>query len=227
MTKRERTAGWIYVFIHMFAMPLVIIPCIQVVLYLSGKELSMVYINALYYGVGLLFVLAFMMSFLRQSFMKPWNEGSVPAILIAIGLYFAFGIAANAILMLVTDTAINPNQAAVNESVSMNTPAMIAVAVLMGPVVEEVLFRGVVFGTIREKRPITAYVVSALLFAFYHLWQSAIAAGNASVFVYMIQYIPIGAILAWVYERTGTIWGSIALHMIINTIAVAVSSQAA
>ena len=225
MTKRERRAGWIYLPIHVFVMPLLIMPIIQVALHLSGVEISVVYLNAFYYGFGLLYILFFMMNYMRENFVRKWNPGWGRTILISIGLYLLFNIIINLVLSNFTDNLINPNQEAVNDSVMMNTPAMFAVAVLMGPIVEEVLFRGIVFGTIREKRPVAAYVVSALVFAFYHLWQSAVIAGDWSVFIYAVQYLPIGVVLAWTYERTGSIWGSISLHMLINTLAVAASAS--
>ena len=43
------------------------------------------------------------------------------------------------------------------------------IVVLLAPFVEEVLFRGLVFGCLKEKSRIFAYILSCALFAFLHV----------------------------------------------------------
>lgn len=140
---------------------------------------------------------------------------------IALAAYFAMNLVANVtILYFATQNLTNPNSQAVNEAINVDLRSMFAVSVIMAPIVEEVLFRGVVFGTIRTKNRILAYVVSVLLFAVYHLWSSVVLYQDWTILVYLIQYIPPGLVLAWSYERSGSIWSSIMLHMIINSLVV-------
>ena len=80
------------------------------------------------------------------------------------------------------------------------------------------------FGAIRTKSRIAAYIVTALLFAVYHLWPYFIAEFAWMDLLYLLQYIPIGLILAWSYERSGTIWTSILVHALINYVAVSVQA---
>ena len=85
---------------------------------------------------------------------------------------------------------------------------------------EEVLFRGYVFGNIRGSSRLAAYIVSCLLFAFLHVWQFAVVSHSFTYFLLMLQYLVPGLVLAWVYEHSGTLWGSILLHMCVNALAV-------
>ena len=53
---------------------------------------------------------------------------------------------------------------------------MKAVSIFLVPIVEEMLFRGVVFGSIRPRSRLWAYVVSVAAFSVYHVWSFAAAA---------------------------------------------------
>ena len=62
---------------------------------------------------------------------------------------------------------------------------MIFMTVFLAPVTEELIFRGVVFTSVREHSRVLAYVISALLFGFIHVMDSVLA-GNLSEMVQMI-----------------------------------------
>ena len=79
-------------------------------------------------------------------------------------------------------------------------------------------FRGLVFGTIREKSRPVAYVVSCALFAFLHVWTFALSNWDLGYFVLMLQYLVPGIVFAWAYEYSGTIWTAVALHATVNAL---------
>ena len=224
MKTREKIAGWIYLPVHMFLMPLFILPFIAIAAVRFGLAIDAVTLNVVYYAAGLVFVLIFMFSFLKKNVTSTWRCWPFKPWLIGFGIFYGGAILVNLILNYMGVGLINPNQEAVNDAVAMDTATMIAVAVIMAPIVEEVLFRGVVFGTIREKNRILAYAVSVILFSVYHLWASAVKAGDPTVLIYLGQYIPAGIVLAWIYERCGSIWASILFHMAANSLSVLVSS---
>lgn len=79
-------------------------------------------------------------------------------------------------------------------------------AIGLAPVVEEVLFRGVLFATIcglgwRK----SAYLGTALLFGLIH--------GNTAAFVPLTLF---GLVLAWLYERTGNLLAPVVAHAVFN-----------
>ena len=79
---------------------------------------------------------------------------------------------------------------------------------------EEVLFRGLVFGGLREKSRWIAYLASCLLFALLHVWQFAVVNRDIAYFLLMVQYLVPGLVLAWACEHSGT------LHAAANALAV-------
>ena len=102
---------------------------------------------------------------------------------------------------------------------SGNMPAMplsndIGVLILYGitiaiipPIVEELLFRGMILQSLRKYGDGFAIVVSAMLFGLYH--------GN---FVQMVFAFIAGLVMALVVVRTGSLWNSIIIHFINNSI---------
>ena len=111
----------------------------------------------------------------------------------------------------------NPNNALVME-MAQDSGVIRAVAIFLAPIVEEVLFRGALFGSIRTRSRAWAYVASVAAFSLYHVWQYAAAYADWKMLLYALQYIPISIVLAWAYERSGCIWTSIFFHMGFNAL---------
>ena len=83
---------------------------------------------------------------------------------------------------------------------------------IVAPLTEEIFFRGFVFGALRDRLGVgVAIVLSALVFAAAHLQPYALPALFA-----------LGALLAWLYQLTGSLWPSILMHSTINTVALLV-----
>ena len=83
---------------------------------------------------------------------------------------------------------------------------MLFFAALFGPFTEEVLFRGFLQPALREAVGAwKAIFLSAFLFAFVHL--------NVYVF---LQIFLLGLVLAYLFEKTGTLLSPIFVHMLHN-----------
>ena len=93
------------------------------------------------------------------------------------------------------------------------------VIVLLAPFVEEMLFRGLVFGGLKGKSLPVAYVLSCVLFALSHVWGFAADSQTLTRFLVLVQYLVPGFVLAWSYDRSGTLWTPIALHAVYNALA--------
>ena len=73
----------------------------------------------------------------------------------------------------------------------------------------------------REKTTtVSAFLVNVMLFAFLHVWQYSLGSGDIRYFWLMLQYFAPGAVLAWAFEHSGTLWTSIALHAAVNALSV-------
>lgn len=80
--------------------------------------------------------------------------------------------------------------------------------VLLGPLSEEVFFRGYAFRYITQEAGVTAgLLVSSVLFAAIHF--------NVSGF---LLYLTIGCILAWVHHRTNHLLAPVAGHVVVNAV---------
>ncbi|MBO5072845.1 MAG: CPBP family intramembrane metalloprotease [Eubacterium sp.] len=90
---------------------------------------------------------------------------------------------------------------------TMNPVIMLFIVCLLGPLAEEVLFRGMIYAKLRRGFSMwPAAIISGLLFGAYHMnWVQGIYATI------------IGVVLAYIYEKTQTIWGSCLLHVAFNS----------
>ena len=93
-------------------------------------------------------------------------------------------------------------------------------AVILVPLAEEMLFRGLLFDAWGKKHPIGAWFLSAGVFSAIHIVGYI---GSYDVFSFIlafIQYLPAGFSLAYAYKASGTIWAPILMHTVINLIGV-------
>lgn len=143
---------------------------------------------------------------LRRSVHASW---SVPVMMAIASLALVYGYDA---LMSLTSVEL----ASTPDQIFENAAPFIVVAVgavLMAPWIEEVFFRGFLFGGLSKRCGwVLAAVVSSFLFATAHLD------------VYgMPAYFGIGFLFAWGYHYTGSIRSSIVAHVIVNAVTVGVA----
>lgn len=110
------------------------------------------------------------------------------------------------------------NNETVGSLISDNEYIMMAVTIILAPVIEETLVRGLVFGSIRPTSRVMAYIVSVVLFTLMHNWQYFLLYPAGKVLLSCIPYLPASVALAWTYEKAGTIWAPITLHALINAL---------
>ena len=92
-------------------------------------------------------------------------------------------------------------------SMMKSAPIMIISAAIFAPVLEEIVFRRVIFGSLIQK---------------YNFWISALVSGIvfAAVhfeFEHILLYSICGLIFAFLYYKTRSIWTSIIAHMLLNS----------
>jgi membrane protease YdiL (CAAX protease family) len=121
----------------------------------------------------------------------------------AAGAYLLFAIAYSTLIG-------EPKQKDVAEAFGA-LPVQILLIVFAAPISEEVCFRGMLFGGLRERLPrLGAALISGLVFGGLHATTGLSAVPVLVVF---------GFILALLYEKTGSIIPGILLHMLNNSIA--------
>ncbi|MDD6351969.1 MAG: type II CAAX endopeptidase family protein [Lachnospiraceae bacterium] len=91
---------------------------------------------------------------------------------------------------------------------------MIVYAVFLGPVCEELAFRGLTLGYGRKVFPFwAANLIQALLFGLVHM-----------NFVQFSYAFALGLVLGWLYQKSGSIWVTILTHMTFNAISTFLST---
>ncbi|OGW75863.1 MAG: hypothetical protein A2Z72_04380, partial [Omnitrophica bacterium RBG_13_46_9] len=85
------------------------------------------------------------------------------------------------------------------------------IASIFGPVIEEIFFRGIMYNAVKRKIGIFwAIFITSVIFSFLH---------THAMTYFLVGFIPItilGAVLAYLYEKTGSLIPSITLHVLNN-----------
>ncbi|WP_066321991.1 CPBP family intramembrane glutamic endopeptidase [Anoxybacteroides amylolyticum] len=94
------------------------------------------------------------------------------------------------------------------------TPALVIVTSVIGPILEEVIFRKIIFGTLYQKYNFfIAATISSLLFAAVHMELE-----------HLLLYWAMGFTFAFLYAKTRRIFVSIFAHVTMNTFVVAMQT---
>ncbi|HYJ21581.1 MAG TPA: CPBP family intramembrane glutamic endopeptidase [Solirubrobacterales bacterium] len=121
----------------------------------------------------------------------------------AIGAYLLFAL-------LYSNLVVVPEQEDIADGFGP-IPIQVLLIVIAAPISEEICFRGMLFGGLRERLPrLAAALLAGLIFGGLHALTGITAVPPLIVF---------GVLLALLYERTGSLWPCILLHMLNNSVA--------
>ncbi len=90
--------------------------------------------------------------------------------------------------------------------------ALVAAAVVLGPITEEVMYRGILLKALERWGKVLAMVVSSLVFAVAHLAGLDSEQLLTSAAVFLPPLFILGMVLAWLTQRTGRLGPAIFLH---------------
>ncbi|MBR1497390.1 MAG: CPBP family intramembrane metalloprotease [Oscillospiraceae bacterium] len=214
MSPLQTALGWLYFPLHLLALPLLL----NIYVAWRAPDTSPVALNVAYLGMGWCFALLVMFSFLRRSFDAFIDAPGrcVRAMLLGFCADYVLSLAVVYIFRRIGAAPENPNDSYIMELATRDWGAIAAINIFLAPLLEEVLFRGVAFGSLRPRSRFWAYAVSTVLFSLGHVWQYAAAQRDALVLLYAFRYVPVSLVLAWCYEYSGSIWTSIFFHMAFN-----------
>jgi membrane protease YdiL (CAAX protease family) len=122
------------------------------------------------------------------------------------------------IFAAVYSTIVHPEQEDITRDLGFDEGGIGAVAagiLIIGaaPLSEEIFFRGFMYGGLRRRLPWwAAALIAGLVFGLLHY------TGPDSIGV-VPQLAALGFILAWLYERTGSLWPPILMHGLNNALA--------
>ena len=137
-----------------------------------------------------------------------------------VGLILVLPMIGVVLTMLVGHPTISQNQASINQTLQggvLTQIAMVFLAVVIAPLIEETMFRGVVMNTwFKDNKYYADVLLSAVLFGVFH------TTADLSL-VTVTPYVVMGAVFALIYRKTGNLAVNIYTHMLYNAIVVGVS----
>ena len=206
MTKSETVAGLLY-------LPFYVVLLSMALRYgeeLLGLTLTDLQRNVCYFVVNTLLVWVIFRRFLAASFRSIRFWDTVQAVILGFVLYqvgnFLLSFVLNLLSVPVTSHNDQTMQALAQDSFLISA----LLSVLLAPVIEEVLARGLIFGGLRGKSRIADKLQQLGNLGFQ---------GLSALWPAAVLYLPASVALCWTYEKAGTIWAAIFLHMVCNAVA--------
>jgi membrane protease YdiL (CAAX protease family) len=170
---------------------------------------------------------AVMLGFVRRTWPAQWSRADLPgfgfgrprdggdyvaAVALGIGMVFVGGVMTQ---LLAHGHPVQQDVSVMAGKVSPGMRLLLAVLVVcVAPIVEEVVFRGVLLSGLASRMRVGwAIVVSAVIFGCVHLPDFKFAWYPVPALILM------GMLVAWLRVRTGSLWPSITLHATNNFVA--------
>ena len=144
------------------------------------------------------------------------------ALVIAAGLvaFYASGWAVKSLIALVEPGFANQNDGTMLRYFGEHFALTVLATVVLAPVSEELLFRGLLFANLRGRSRWGAYALSSLCFASIHVLGYLGTYTPVFCLLALVQYLPAGLILACSAEKSQTMAVPILIHMVINAVSV-------
>ena len=118
----------------------------------------------------------------------------------------------NILIMTIFKSGGANNEQAVQNMINIAPLLMIIDAGIIAPIIEEILFRKTFKNVIKSK--LTFILIAGIFFGYLHV----ASATTLSQFIYIIPYSSLGISLAMMYAKTDTVFTSICMHALHNTI---------
>ena len=221
MTAGEQIAGTVFFVIYLLVLPFATTPLFDLAERLLGTAISPGLRNALYYYILFAVTLIIFHGFLARTTRHFLDNPGGAVKLAAVGLVALYGL--NELVYRLTNLVVtnrtNLNDVAISAQIQDAPHMTMLIVLLLAPFVEEVLFRGLVFGSLRRYSRVAAWLASVLLFLLYSVWTFAVAYGDVRYLLLAVQYLPMALALTWCYDRGGSIWSAAALHIVLNAAA--------
>ena len=122
-------------------------------------------------------------------------------------------------LILALDPAFSSvNDLTIRDLVQENYPLMFIGTVILVPITEECLLRGLVFRGLHDHNPLLAWIISVVLFSVIHIVSYIGTYPLSTILLCLVQYLPAGICLAAAYRFSGSLLSPILIHAAVNLV---------
>ena len=215
MDRRRLILGLIWLPIYIF-----ILPILLTVLQEAYPAFSDSYAEFLRQALSAVVLFAALFPFLRAEFDGLMNRKgrAVFAILGGLVLYFTLSYICTILGFMLIPNAESVFNTWSAEANTWDRGPVFAALVILAPLTEGLLFRGCVFGPLREKRKGLAYLFAVVVCVAAQTWPYALGGLSAELPLAILQAIPAAIVLCWSYETSQSLWASIFLQMLIGAL---------
>ncbi len=215
--QNEKGAGLVYLVFSLAILP----SLLTLEGYLPGL-LGNAGVNLVYNALNFVMLVFLLRRFLRHSVEYAGKHlwPIIGYILLGFFLYFSTNLTLSYLLDKLLPGYANQNDAAIQAQLREHFWLTAIGTVFLVPLSEELLHRAVVFGCLREKNVVLAYIFSMFIFSAVHVVGYIGAVSPTTLLVSFLQYLPAGFVLAWTYQRSSCIFVPILIHTAINALGV-------
>lgn len=218
MTRKEQLWGLLYLFLSVLLLPLLIPYCVDLLFPGSSAAAT----NFIYFLVNFLSSVGIFHRFLIKTvehLRASWKKVVLFAA-IGLGAYFAMSTLLASVYLRFFPEFSNVNDENILLLAKENFALMAIGSVILVPVAEECLYRGVVFGAIFQKSPMIGYMLSTLVFSLIHVLRYIGAVDMQILLLCIVQYLPAGLCLSWAYQKADNLFAPILIHAVINALGI-------
>lgn len=218
MTHSELRGAWIYLFTDIFLLPV----ALNLINATLSAPLSDGQINFLYFLINFICLFVICRRFLWKSVKsfasRPFHclKTAFFGFLLLQLCQFVVGY----LILLLHPGFMNENDKNIAAMTQQNQLLMRIGVIVLVPLAEEVLFRGLIFRELYAKNRAAAYIVSAAAFSLIHIVGYLWLYDPLTLLLSFVQYLPAGICLGWAYAKSDTIIVPILIHMTVNQIGI-------
>lgn len=217
ISREEALWGFLYLLVELLALP----AALRNLNGLLPAPLSESWLNFLYFVTNAFFVICIFHRTIHTSLVQAGKHKGLflKTALSGFGMYLLCTLVVGALLRTLAPDYANLNDGQVLMQLDSDFTIMAISAILLAPLAEELLHRGLIFGVLHSVHPIAAYSVSAAFFSLIHILGYVGQYTPLHLLLAFLQYLPAGLILARAYKKSGSIFCPIVIHTAINTLA--------
>ena len=221
LTDFEMMAGGVLLCVYLLFLPFLSDKLFDQAAYLLGTAVPALLREQIVYWVLLLLAAGIFCRLLVTATQYLWAALSQTIAAAGLSLVLFYGL--NELLVrffeVVLGAKVNLSDTIITAQTAKAPQESLLVMVVLMPIVEELLFRGYVFGLLRGRDRVMAYGASCLLYTALYIGRLLLEGGGLPGVALVLQYLTVSAVLAWSYDKTGTIWTPVLVHITVNALA--------
>jgi membrane protease YdiL (CAAX protease family) len=230
LSNKQKALGYILLFpSNLYYIPIIIqffLIWYSTAISSIGLSVMVVYLNFFTGIISLIMTFVFFKTFLLaniKAMRETIIEDTIWSCTIGFGIVYALAIVSRimvmALLAIFGQKQLDSSNQQLVVQLLTDMPLIMALqTVIIAPILEEILYRGLLFRTFYDYHKNGAHIISAFLFGFAHIY-SGLFRGDLTQIIHIIPYMIMGLAFSYAYEKRGNLYVPILMHMLVNLIA--------